>query len=506
MWDAMSLGWILDKDRQVIPRWHTFSVARWLGVLTSTRTSTDTRATVETFNERILDWRENGKLFHAADLVGNALALNYLGDVDAVKAAEFIIQHKNESTKLLLETAESYLLLSNKQSFPIPDVIVPEEVENFYRAISSLKKRATAYPRSPILWIDLAFYYCAIGQTKEAARSVTIALSLNKENRYLLRSASRFFMHLNKPDTALHFLRQSNIGLRDPWLIAAEIAISDTIESPSKRVKAAKSLIESGSVSDFHLSEMAGALGTIELRNGARKRGRKLFGLALSEPTENTLAQAAFLKDELGDLLSMVTPENVAHPFEAATRTKFWDHDFEGALEQAKSWFAYQPFSSRPAVVGSYIAAVALRRFDQAIKIARMGLLSSPKDVVLRNNLAFSLASLGETAKAKQALTQIIESQATDQEATTLFATKALIKFREGDLEGGRMLYRNAVDSFRKQRDHRGEALAKFFWAREEKLIKSKTANTLEEEALTSAKKLNIIELLSAADKKEGQE
>jgi len=493
----MTLGGIFDKYRQIIPRWHTYPIARWLGMIVSAETETEKSIPDGNYHERILDWQEGGTLLHAADLVGNALALNFLDDKEAIRAAEHILRNKRKATGPLIEIAETFLRLSKDETFPLPEVVIPEENEKFYRVISNLKARVREYPRNPILWMDLAFYYSAIGQTKEAGKAVAVSLSLNKENRYLLRSGSRFFMHLGSPDIALHFLRQSNIGRHDPWLIAAEIAISDTAESPSKRLKVARGMIERESFERFHLSEMAGALGTIELKNGSRKKGKKLFAIALEQPTENTLAQATFLQNELGEILPRTTPVKVAHTFEAATRMKFHDQDYRGALEEAKKWFAYQPFSSRPAVGGSYIASVALRQFDDAIKIAKMGLLSSPQDIMLRNNLAFALASVGKIEEAKKSLAHIIESVPTESENNTLTATRALINFREGNIEEGRGLYRIAVDYFRRHKDLRSEAIAKFFWAREESLVKSPTAGQLEDEALAVARKVNLAELLT---------
>lgn len=492
----MSLAAIFDKARQVIPRWHTFPVARWLGVISAQTTSAITLEA--TYQERLNEWKQNGNLSHAADFLGNALVLNQFNDQEAQKAACHILTNRESATKPLIELAETFIRISKNESLQLPEVIFPEEIENFYCAISNLKARTKSYPRNPILWMDLAFFYSAIGQIEESKKAVSVALSLNKENRYLLRSGSRFFMHLGEPDQALHFLRHSKVGHHDPWLIAAEIAIADTIKSPPRRVKIAREMIGNGTVSNFHLSEMASALGTIELHSGARKMGKKLINLALKEPTENTLAQVAFLKEEFGEMVTPPSLSNIAHTFEAATTSKFYTQDFEGALEEAKKWFAYQPFSSRPAIVGSYITSVALGRHGDAIKIASMGLLSSPHDVMLRNNLAFSLASLGKVDEAKKILFKISESEPTDYQRHTLDATKALVMFREGNIVEGRKLYGMAVDRFRKKKDTRLETIARYFWAREEALIKSNISINLKEEALDQAKKFNIFEILSA--------
>lgn len=491
----MSLGEIFNKKRQVIPRWHTYPLARWFGVIVSAECATSHTLPGENYLERIRSWEKSGKFLHAADLVGNALVLNRFDDEKAIAAATFILENKQKATKLILEITENFLRVAAKGNPPLPDLVTPEEVRTFYGVIAHLKARVKEYPRNPILWMDLAFYYSAIGQTKAAEGAVKVALSLNNENRYLLRSGSRFFMHIGSPDTALDFLRKSDIGRHDPWLVAAEIAISDTLESPSKRMKVAKTMIEGGNISKFHLSELASALGTIELRNGSRKKGKRLFSIALEDPTENTLAQATSLQNMIGEFSKSINPEQLAHSFEAETRLKFYSQDFEAALEAAKKWFAYQPFSSRPALAGSYIASVALEQFEDAIKIARMGLISSPREFMLKNNLAFSLASLGKTDKAKEALVHVTESELTESERYTLDATRALIAFRSGNAEEGRNLYRSALSGFKKQRDLRSETIAKFFLAREEHIIDSPFAEAIKEDAITTAKSLNLNEL-----------
>lgn len=75
-------------------------------------------------------------------------------------------------------------------------------------------------------------------------------------------------------------------------------------------------------------------------------------------------------------------------------------------------------------------------------------------------------------------------------------ATLGVVSFREGKILEGRKLYEKAIESFKKQGDSRSEALAKFFWAREERIVKSPEGNKLMEEALKLARKLKIGELL----------
>lgn len=493
----MSLGDVFSGSRQVIPRWHTYSLARWLGVTISSNAQIPPPQLSSDFPEKIQSWKDERTLLHASDLVGNSLVLNYFDSKDAIAAANFILSNQAHATRAILEVAETFLRLAHKKGFPLPHIILPEQTARFHEVIASLKKRVREYPRNPILWMDLAFYYSAIGQTLPAQNAVKVALSLNSENRYLLRSGSRFFMHLDSPDVALDILRRSDIGRHDPWLIAAEIAISDTLDRPSKMIKAARDIIERRTHSKFHLSELASALGTIELIKGSRRKGKKLFNLALEDPTENTLAQAIYLESLLGDTVRQIDPQKLANSFEAETRLKFYQmEDYRGALDAAKKWFAYQPFSSRPAVSGSYIAGVALEDYEDSAKIAQMGLLSSPNDVMLRNNLAFSLAYLGRALEAKEELSHLRDSQLSKTELNIITATRALVEFRSENHVEGRRLYESAVAGFKQLKDLHLETKARFFWAREELRSNSNLARPLLEEALKVARSLGIKELL----------
>lgn len=204
------------------------------------------------------------------------------------------------------------------------------------------------------------------------------------------------------------------------------------------------------------------------------------------------------MQDEIGDLRDKLNPEASAQSFEAAARIKFDEEDFEGSIEATKKWFAYQPFSSRPAVSGSYIAGVALGNFEESAKIARMGLLSSPRDFMLKNNLAFALASLGNLSEAVESLSSVDESELKEPEKATLVATRGTIAFRQGNIEEGRSLYRSAIELFKKEKNARLEVLATYFWAREENRIKSSESSEMKTHVMKMAKRLNLIELLSS--------
>lgn len=66
------------------------------------------------------------------------------------------------------------------------------------------------------------------------------------------------------------------------------------------------------------------------------KKGKKLFALALEEPTENTLAQATFMQNLIGSTKDMIRPEQLTQAFEAQARLEFQNHDFAKSFDATK--------------------------------------------------------------------------------------------------------------------------------------------------------------------------
>lgn len=488
-----------EEDRHLVPRWHTFAMAQWLGVTKATSSDFSSADVPISFLEKILSWKTKREIAQASDLVGNALALGVRKDLDTLDAAKYLLQNSNRATPLMIDLASTYKILCEDRSFPTPDLALPQKNHSFYDKISSLKARVRLYPNNPILWMDLAFLYAAIAQNRAAERCVKVAISLNGSNRYLLRSAARFFLHFGNPEAALHYLRSSAAPKFDPWVLAAEIAISDVLDVGPQSVRQARQILENKEISNFHLSELAGALGTLEIKNGAQKKGRKLFEVALQDPTENTVAQATALQSELVSLQPIIQSKHPQNSFEAEAHVTFHNRDYLAALEASKKWFAYQPFTATPAVHGSYIASVAMGNFQEAVRLAKMGLQSSPDEFLLRNNLVFAYASSGKIQEASDEFARVQFHSLNENDQKVLSATAGVIEFRKGNLEDGRRLYEVAISYFRSLGDERSEINAKLFLAREEMLVSSGRSDALLLEVEKTATKLDAHELLAAA-------
>jgi hypothetical protein len=127
-------------------------------------------------------------------------------------------------------------------------------------------------------------------------------------------------------------------------------------------------MVKDRSFSSRDVSELACGLGSIEFEAGAKRHARPLLVSALKEPTENSVAQVEWLfsKDNRqfpgGGLEQFQTPML----FEATAVENYVKGEWVEALASAKQWLEFQPFSSRPAELGSYAASL-IGQFNDAV-------------------------------------------------------------------------------------------------------------------------------------------
>ena len=126
------------------------------------------------------------------------------------------------------------------------------------------------------MWIELSRLYAILGVEKKSLYAANIALSLGRNNRYIIRSAVRLLIHFSEKDKAHKIILQTENYKHDPWLLSAEIAVSSILEIPSKNIKYAINSLNDGIQPLSQLTELFGSIATIELNNGAWKKSKKL--------------------------------------------------------------------------------------------------------------------------------------------------------------------------------------------------------------------------------------
>ena len=100
-------------------------------------------------------------------------------------------------------------------------------------------------------------------------------------------------------------------------------------------------------------------MATLEFEAGNTKKARKLFSNSLVAPTENAIAQVAWAQRMD---VTLRIESNALKKGPVSHEALAWEHNqhqrWDETIAEAYNWLIDQSFSSRPAILGSYISAV----------------------------------------------------------------------------------------------------------------------------------------------------
>lgn len=489
-------GFTEKSDRRVLPVWRNSSVAAASIEVQPLKRSRPrlTQPKDGAVEERIREFDMQPTLGTAADALNTAALSDQLIAVERI--AKYVKSLADRSPPPLVRLADRVLSLGVD---PVEAADSPDSFLLAGHAIRELRRLLLINPRNPILLVDLAREYATIGKVYAAERAITTALSLAKQDRWVSRMASRFFVHAGEKDRA-HKLVAIHADIKnDPWLIAAELAIAQAAGKSPKYWSRAKTLLES-SLPPEHLSELACAVATLELASGNNKRARKNFRQALNSPTENALAQVTWAERHLkSSLASDSTVAEAERAFEARFWAAYHRSDMAEARSSAEQWLTDEPFSKRPASMLSYIASV-LDDHEAVRRASLWGLRANPDDDTLQLNLIFaelSLAFRNIESDAVSLVTQLDGIQKRllahireGRAAAHAWANAGLMLYRLGDTESGKTAYARAVSTATEGNVPLTAAAARIFHAREAILAKSSSATELIDEARACLQKV----------------
>ena len=459
-----------SEDRQVIPRWRLFAETLATGELSAL-----TSAPRESVEKELQALRaahvETPNLYTAADLLSALIA-------SGAASAEV-----DDLTEALLVDGRIPRPLQSMLSGPLnragniaesAHLTMDSSGSRAMTTVRQLRTRLPKFPRNAVSWVDLALAYTTLGLNTKAERAMETALALAPHSRFVLRSASRLFVHLGEFDRAYTVLSENPRTSQDPWLLAAELSTSQLAFGRFANIRVAREALASRSFSPLALSELASEVATGEVYSGHDKRARHLFAQALIHPNENAVAQAASLAEK-GDLRLDPAIFEINRGFEARAITHAQHAAWSLATEEARRWHEDEPFALDPVTFGSYAAALGAADYETALALAENGLRAHPDEPVLRNNAAFSLANLNRTAEARGHLDHI-RTGSSDPDADIYLATEGLVLFREGSLLAGRSAYQRAIEGLvRANRESTG-AIAAILWAAEETRLQTPIA------------------------------
>jgi tetratricopeptide (TPR) repeat protein len=436
----MSAG-IDENDRHIFPRWRSFRATSDLGELTSPAIGHDNDTTDldVSLAKGIASWEGDPSLWRGLDLLGSAIVAGRLDNFSALIASIKSNPLAPRISRDLLERTRT----PQAVQLDLPDY---EQIPNLVaqREIGKRRSQLALVPRDPIEWVELARFYTIAGVNNKAKKAILAALQLAPHNRFVLRSAARFFIHVGDKDEAHNLLSKASTIKEDPWLLASEIAIADSMGKTSRFSRIARKKIDAD-VPPSELTELASALGSLEADSGNHRIARRFLRQALVKANENSIAQIQWLnRARLGEAID-VSEANPPLLHEANAWSYYYKGDFTAARDESLCWLRDQPFASAPASLSSYILAELLADYPTGKAITSAALRSNPADSTLLNNLAVCLIELGELPEAEEILSRL-EMEVNDKKVNAVYkATFGKLAFRKGDIERGRLLYLEAI-------------------------------------------------------------
>ena len=500
----MSTG-LRPVDRQIIPRWRDSAIAATTGELEPLKAPVAScAATSDELASHIGDWRSNRSISFASDLVSAGLVLNAGTNDDVKDAIGFIRSQRHDAPMSVSSLASAVAWEQNElESDSFAEQGGDESLLDASRnQIRLMKARLRSYPRNGMLWVDMARHYAMLGANRHAVRSMRNGLFLAPENRFALRSAARLFVHLGEPDLAYEQLRRSPATRNDPWLRAAEFAVAGVMDKTPRNLRKTRKWLQTADVDPIHISELASAVATFELRAGSLKPARRLFNLALRRPTENSVAQAGWATEYVGGISLNDKHRQLPRTYEARAMWHFANVNSQECIDECNQWLQDEPFSARPIELATFITIVDLEDYDYAITLANRGLLSNPNNFSLRNNLSVALAESGKVEEAKGVHDMVVVGSLEPWEQITYLATEGLIAFREDGHDAGRTYYDSAVTLAISQSNKKSEAMALIHWACEElKAGESEKAEELVRRSDKASQEISSTEVRMARSK-----
>lgn len=415
----------------------------------------------------INEWRNGKNVVSAGELLASAIVNNRVEEDEVKEAILFINQTDDGIPYPLKKTAKTY---TEAESVYTPQLLTGIEL---FQQIAALKHLISQYPYNAIYHIDIARCYVLLGQLTQAESHINTALYLESNNRFVVRAASRFFIHIKDEKQAISSLRHSCLLKKDPWLMASEISVSRMFGKNTNNVKRAIQLIDSRDYSDFDLSELRSTVGMEELGSGEFNKGRNLILKSLLAPCENSIAQAQWILNNTN--VELDAPLVISPYFsEALCYYQYNQADYKSAISSAKNWQADAPYSFKCALYGAGIATIHLKDYNTSVELLNQYLLTNKQPSEERrkaqNDLAYALALNNEAMKAQQVLNSVaggIDISSIKRVDICLVATQGLIAFRMGDAEKGKHYYENAIDLSEKRKEKFTKHTAQINYCRE---------------------------------------
>lgn len=447
------MDYIIEPSKRiVIPNWRYFNNTINLGELTAYENIILNEVSLYPIDDYIDDWIDSKSVYRASDLISAAITNSQKGNPHVIDAAKFLLDNEGKANLIQKHTAQ-FILNSNNESECNHSIKRLQNdafeklktASDIHENIHKLRILAHAYPYNPIVYVDMARAYTTIGFKEKAEKLVRMALYLDPQNRFVARAAARFFIHVGDNERAADVIRKTGYAKYDPWLMASDISIATIRGKRSGHIKRGQQIAFSDSYNSFSITELASALGTVEMEEGSRKKSRNFFNQSLIAPNDNSLAQAEWV------IIASQLPITI-HPnlkvkcnHESLVYKALENSDVDSAMYNAVDWICDMPFSMKPVLIGYNIATTYARNYELSSNILEVGLKSHPNDPWMLNNRAYVNARANNVEEAETDMEKLNHIPLTESMEICKEATKGLIAYRKKDKETGRRLYEQAI-------------------------------------------------------------
>jgi tetratricopeptide (TPR) repeat protein len=420
-----------DPKRIVLPRWLPFEKASQERELTAFRTNSpvlDRESSVRAFREHLAEFAAAPQPFLGSELMGVAVVL---GEKEAAcRLAEYVLTQPILRSQAA-DTARR--ILGRGATHAVVEANI---------GLQSTKARVRSFVRDGLSWMDQARLYTIKGQYAPAEKSVRAALHLCANDRFVIRSAIRFYVHFHRWDLAFDCAQRGYQRTGDPLIFGPLLGIAMHIGKTLSRTKVNVEAALRGQDILLH-SETLEAFGTLEVLNGATQRSKRFFKQAWIDPTVSVVGHSQWiLREHLPTWVADEAPD-FSRSKEALGWLRFAMLDFDAVNPIVQDWALEEPFSRSPYVLGSN-AACLTDSFSDAENLARQGLLANPRDLVLLNNLAFAQLRQGNLNAAEVTFAPV-RACLSDPKEVAPMATNGLLRMMRGEVEEGVDSYLTAI-------------------------------------------------------------
>ena len=447
-----------QRPRRVVPRWRPSWVTATNAEARST--SAPRKQTEGSKSREDLEVSHKIQEFQVLQSVPVAAELMFLAsatgnEVAARQAAELILANQERiGAKQLVKSAKQVLNADG-----------PNQQESFSQDFVRHARTLLGIDyRNPVLLIDTARELTVRRHERTALRYVRAAVAMAPNSRFVIRAATRYYLHIGEHEVAHELLRESPLLASDPWIQASEVAVATVRGKTSNLVRQTVRKLCDAKQVGAEMTELASAAGTVELLSGSNKKAKILFKHALSNPNDNSLAQAEWAAAKLNLVVgdqALMTPMS----YEANSHNAYRRLQNAEAIDHAVKWAKDEPFASRPMDAQCYLLSLE-GRYSEALEAAKIAHDLDGDEAGPTLNLLFAQIQAGDLDESMESFLRLSKHPDIKSHATHYYANGGALAYALGYFEQARELYKRAIRTARTRGEPNTEGLARAFFAR----------------------------------------